>query len=183
VTRLYLVRHGRATAGWNIEPDPELDDVGRQQAVEVAERLAPEGPLAIVSSPMRRCRQTAEPLAARWGSSLEIDPGVGEIPSPHGVDMADRVEWLRVAAAGSWSVLGARYTDFRDSVARRLAGFTVDTVVFSHFVAINAAIGAATGDDRLVVLSLDNCSVTVLDVADGRLHLVEGGHEADTLIR
>ena len=55
--------------------------------------------------------------------------------------------------------------------------------MFSHFVAINAAIGAAIGDDRLVIRSLDNCSVTVIDVVDGRLHLVEGGHEADTLIR
>jgi hypothetical protein len=30
---------------------------------------------------------------------------------------------------------------------------------------------------------LDNCSITVVDVVDGRLILVEGGHEADTLIR
>ena len=35
-----------------------------------------------------------------------------------------------------------------------------DTVVVSHFIAINAVIGSATGDDRLVVCSLDNCSVT-----------------------
>ena len=39
-----------------------------------------------------------------------------------------------------------------------------DTVVFSHFVAINAVIGACVGDDRLVIRSLDNCSVTVVDV-------------------
>ena len=38
-------------------------------------------------------------------------------------------------------------------------------------------------DDRLVIRSLDNCSVTVIDIADGRLVLVEGGEEADTLIR
>ena len=44
-------------------------------------------------------------------------------------------------------------------------------------------IGVAIGDDRLVIRSLDNCSVTVMDVEDGRLRLVEGGHEADTLIR
>ena len=56
-------------------------------------------------------------------------------------------------------------------------------MVVSHFVAINAAIGAALGDDRLLVRSLDNCSVTVVDVVAGSLRLVEGGHEADTLIR
>jgi broad specificity phosphatase PhoE len=56
-------------------------------------------------------------------------------------------------------------------------------VVFSHFIAINVLIGVALGDDRLVIRSLDNCSVTVVDIVDGEVVLVEGGHEADTLIR
>ena len=43
--------------------------------------------------------------------------------------------------------------------------------------------GAATNDDAVVIRSLDNCSVTIIDVIDGALHLVEGGVEADTLIR
>jgi broad specificity phosphatase PhoE len=183
VTRLYLVRHGRATAGWSVDADPSLDDLGRLQAVEVADRLALLGPLPVVSSPLRRCRETAAALAARWGASVDVDQAVREMPSPDGVAIADRAEWLRVAGQGTWSALGERYTAYRDSVAARLVGCTADTVVFSHFVAINAAIGAATGDDRVVILSLDNCSVTVLDVDDGRLHLVEGGREADTLIR
>jgi broad specificity phosphatase PhoE len=68
-------------------------------------------------------------------------------------------------------------------VVTRLAACTNDTVVFSHFVAINAVIGVALGDDRLVIHSLDNASVTVLDVADGHFTLVETGREADTLIR
>jgi broad specificity phosphatase PhoE len=93
------------------------------------------------------------------------------------------VEWLREAMRGTWSALGPRYIAFRDGVAAALLACTQDTVVFSHFVAINAAIGAATGDDRLVIRSLDNTSVTVIDVVDGVLQLVEGGREADTLIR
>ena len=78
--------------------------------------------------------------------------------------MADRVEWLRLAMAGSWAALGPRYTEFRDGVAAALAALPHDTVVTSHFIAINAAIGVAT-------------------VLHGALPLVEGGHEADTLIR
>ena len=97
--------------------------------------------------------------------------------------MADRVEWLRAAMGGTWGDLGAPYTTFRDGVVAAIASHPQDTVVFSHFVAINAVIGAAVGDDRLVIRSLDNCSVTVVDVHDGALSLVEGGHEADTLIR
>ncbi len=106
-----------------------------------------------------------------------------EIPSPDGVPLGERVPWLREAMRGTWGDLGDRYTTFRDGIVDRLLGCEVDTVVFSHFIAINAVIGAATGDDRVVIRSLDNCSITVVEVRDDGLHLVEGGREADTLIR
>ena len=141
------------------------------------------GPVPILSSPLRRCRETAAPVAARWATDVEVEPLVAEIPSPEGVLMGERVAWLRAAMGARWSDLGPRYGAFRDGVVRRLLAATGPTIVVSHFVAINAAIGAAVGDDRLVLRSLDNCSVTVLDVVDGSLRLVEGGHEADTLIR
>lgn len=183
MTLVHLVRHGRAAAGWDSDPDPGLDPLGREQAMAVARRLSPIGPLQVVSSPLLRCRQTAFPLAAAWGADVRVEPAVAEIPSPDGVAMADRVEWLRAAMGGPWAALGDEYTTFRDGVVAAVAALTVDTVVFSHFVAINAVIGAAIGDDRLVIRSLDNCSVTVVEVIDGGLRLVEGGHEADTLIR
>lgn len=183
MTRLYLVRHGRAAAGWNTDPDPGLDAVGRQQAVEMTARLAPLGPFDLVTSPLLRCQETAAGLASAWNTVARIEPGVAEIPSPDGVAMADRVEWLRLAMAGTWSAMGPRYTSFRDGVAETVRALRNDTVVTSHFIAINAVIGAALSDDRMVIRSLDNCSVTVIDVVDGVLHVVEGGHEADTLIR
>ncbi|MFM2073507.1 MAG: hypothetical protein RLZZ623_3771 [Actinomycetota bacterium] len=183
MTRLYLVRHGRAAAGWNTDPDPGLDDIGRRQAVAVAERLRPLGPLHIETSPFQRCRDTAEPLSTCWRTVACVEPRLGEIPSPEGVAMADRVEWLRGAMSGTWSDLGDRYTTYRDAVAAACRSRDGDSVLFSHFIAINAVIGVATGDDTLVIRSLDNCSVTVVDVIDGTLHLIDAGHEADTLIR
>ncbi|MCU1502064.1 MAG: Phosphoglycerate mutase [Ilumatobacteraceae bacterium] len=183
MTLLYLVRHGRASAGWNTDPDPGLDEIGGRQAVQVAARLAPLGPLAVVTSPLRRCQETSVPLLTAWACDARVEARVAEIPSPHGVGMADRVEWLRIAMAGTWGALGDRYTAYRDGVADALLACPDDTVVFSHFVAINAAIGAATDDDRLVIRSLDNCSVTIVEVLDGALHLRQAGHEADTLIR
>jgi broad specificity phosphatase PhoE len=183
MTRLYLVRHGRATAGWDVDPDPGIDDLGRSQAASVADRLVALGPMPIVSSPLRRCRETSEPLATSWGQPVSIEPRVTEIPSPEGIPMDERVAWLRAAMQGTWAELGVRYTAFRDEIAAALRSPDVDTVIFSHFIAINAAIGVATGDDRLVIRSLDNCSVTVVDVDVDGIHLVEGGHEADTLIR
>jgi broad specificity phosphatase PhoE len=183
VTRLYLVRHGRAAAGWDTDPDPGLDEFGQRQAVAVAKRLAQHGPLPILTSPLRRCQETAVPLATTWKVVPRIEPAVAEIPSPDGVAMADRIEWLREAMRGAWADLDGRYVAYRDLVVSTLVAMSGDAVVFSHFVAINVAIGSATGDDRLVVRSLDNCSVTVVDVVEGALQLVESGHEADTLIR
>jgi broad specificity phosphatase PhoE len=178
-----LVRHGRAAAGWDSDPDPDLDDLGRAQADAVAHELAIAPPLVIVSSPLLRCRSTARALADRTGVGVVIRPEVAEIPSPEGVDMADRVEWLRVAMQGTWSDLGARYTSYRDAVVCAVAACAGPTVVYSHFIAINAVIGACLGDDRLVIRSLDNCSVTSVAATDGALRLVESGREADTLIR
>lgn len=183
MTRIHLVRHGRASAGWDSDPDPGLDAVGRHQATTAADLLAPLGPMRLISSPLRRCQETAEPLGSRWGIEVEVVPAVAEIPSPEGVAMQDCVEWLRLAMRGGWTDLGGRYTEFRDGVVAAIAGMPADAVVFSHFIAINAVIGAALGDDRLVIRSLDNCSITIIEVTGGALRLVEGGHEADTLIR
>jgi broad specificity phosphatase PhoE len=181
-----LVRHGRATGGWDADPDPGLDEVGAAQARDVADRLAPLGPLPIVCSPMRRCQETAAPLASAWGVVPVTEPSVSEIPSPPGVPMGERVPWLRAAMVGRWSDLGPRWTDYHRTVidvVRRLTAADGDSVVVSHFIAINAVIGACVGDDRLVLHHLDNTSVTVVDQQAGELVLVEAGAEADTLIR
>jgi broad specificity phosphatase PhoE len=188
--RVHLVRHGRAAAGWNVDPDPGLDRIGVAQAAEVADRLRVLEPCAVIASPLRRCRETAQPLLDAWDGvacgafgGARIEPRVAEIPSPEGVAMEDRVDWFRDAMRGTWTQLGQRYTAYRDAVVQAMRELDADAVVFSHFIAINVLIGAALGDDRLVIRSLDNCSVTVVDIVDDEVVLVEGGHEADTLIR
>ncbi len=59
MSRLILVRHGRAAGGWDDDLDPGLDELGRAQAEAMADLVAPRGPLPILVSPMRRCRETA----------------------------------------------------------------------------------------------------------------------------
>lgn len=187
MARIYMVRHGRAAAGWNEDPDPALDQLGRQQSLKVANKLSAHGPLPVVSSPLLRCQQTAFPLATAWRQDVRIEPRVGEIPSPEGFALEDRVVWLREAMSGTWEAVvkksGAHYGQYRQSISDCVASLSEDTVIFSHYIAINAVIGTATDDDRVVIAQLDNCSVTIFDVADGRLSLVEIGGEADTLIR
>jgi probable phosphomutase (TIGR03848 family) len=85
VTTVLLVRHGLTAAtghvltGWL--PGIGLDDRGRAQAAALAARLAPLPLDAIVTSPLERCRQTVEPIAAaRNGHPAVIreDPRFGE---------------------------------------------------------------------------------------------------------
>ena len=192
MTIIHLVRHGRAAAGWDTDPDPDLDEVGCDQAADAVEALIArqgggEPTRTVVSSPLLRCRSTASYYATRVGADVRIEPRVAEIPSPEGVVMGERVGWLRAAMAGTWADLGARYVDFREQLVAAVA--TMDdpdgrhVVVMSHFIAINAVIGACVGDDSLVIRSLDNCSITTVESTPAGLVLLDAGHEADTLIR
>jgi broad specificity phosphatase PhoE len=179
VTRLHLVRHAEAAAGWDSDVDPGLGEVGVRQAAAVAERLAPLGPLPVVTSPMRRCRETAEPLLARWGVAPVVDPRVGEIPSPSD-DLSERAAWLRQAMGGSWADLGERWHRWRTSLLAALLETRSEAVVVTHFVAINTAIGLATGDDRVVIERPANASVTVLAHDGEHLRLIAPPDEAGT---
>jgi probable phosphomutase (TIGR03848 family) len=83
VTTVILLRHGRSTAntggvlaGWT--PGVALDETGRAQAQAVAERLAKVPLAAVVSSPLERCVQTAEAVAAGREPTLQTDDRFGE---------------------------------------------------------------------------------------------------------
>lgn len=175
MTRILLVRHGQAAAGWGEAADPGLDPIGLAQSVSLAARLTALGPLPVLTSPMQRCRETAQPLADAWQSTPWVEPAVSEIPTPCTIAVGQRGRWLRQAMEGTWSDLGPELIAYRDRVVATVLAVPVDAVAFSHFIAINAVIGAATVDDRLVVRRLDNASVTTIDVRDGRLLLVGAG--------
>jgi len=177
MARLYLVRHGRAAAGFGESHDPKLDEIGLGQAEAVARELVSLGPLPILSSPLRRTRETAAPLAGLWHVEPKIEAAVAEIPSPTD-NLQERVTWLRQFMAGSWRNATMDLAAWREDVIAALLAIPEDTAVFTHYVAINVAIGAAAGDDRVVVFSPDNCSVTILETDGGVLRLIEKGREA-----
>lgn len=179
--RLYLVRHGRAAASFAEAHDPGLDPLGTTQAEATAARLASLGPLGIVASPMRRTRETAAPLERLWGRSARIEPAVSEIPSPD-VGLVQRREWLRGVMAGRWSAVGSELAAWRRAVVAALAAIREPSVVVTHYVAINVAVGAAVDDDRVGIFAPDHCSITVIDVADGTIKLIERGAEGATRV-
>jgi broad specificity phosphatase PhoE len=177
--RLYLIRHGQANAGFAEARDPGLSEVGRGQAETMAKELGPLGPLPIVTSPLRRARETAARLEVRWGITAQVEPAVAEILSPTD-DLQARSAWLQQALRGRWSDLPWGYQAWRDSVAAALLALKAPTVVVSHFVAINAAVGMAVGDDRITCFEPDYCSCTVLELMSAKLGVVELGRQRAT---
>lgn len=77
MTVVLLVRHGLTAGTGHVltgrTPGIPLDDRGREQAAALAARLAEVRLDAIVTSPLERCRQTAEAIAAaRDGEPLPV---------------------------------------------------------------------------------------------------------------
>ena len=173
MTRLLLVRHARPAADFAAELDPGLDDVGRRQAEELAARLSALPPLPVVTSPLRRARETAEPLARHWASAPVVDAAFGEIPAPGG-DPASRAAWLREQLEARWPDVEDGLRGWRARLLGALAAMPRDTVIVTHFVAINTAVGAATGDDRIVSAAPGHASVTELVLTGGVLTLAGG---------
>lgn len=192
--RIYMIRHGKAAAGWDADADPGLDDLGRRQAEAAADDIEKRvgAPLPVLSSPLRRCRETAEPLSGRWGLQPVIEPRVAEVPSPV-EDLRARGEWLRSIMAGTWAdavaagdgkhtAYDSKLLAWRQSVVDALLELENDTVIFSHFIAINVALGHAVEDPRVICFKPDNGSVTVFETKGGALSLLEQGREADTKV-
>ena len=182
---LYLIRHGKPAAAFGDHDDPGLDETGHAQARAVAGRLMamPEAkrPRTVVSSPLRRCLETAQPLADALGVTVKIEPAVGEIPTPAALSLAQRPAWLQSAFTGGWGEIKGDidYEAWRRGVAEAV-GRWPEAAIFSHFVAINAVLSVITGEDRVIGFRPDHTSVTTLAVEDGAITLVARGDEAVT---
>ncbi len=172
VARVVLVRHGQPDGTWGQDPDPGLDELGHAQARAVAELLAPLGPLPVIVSPLRRTRETAAPLTAHWGVEPVVENGIGELVAPAD-PQPDHGSWLRSLMAGTGADAPDVMGPFRARVLGAIRTITTDSIVVTHFLAINAVVGAATNDDRVLCFRPAHCSRTVVEIADGRVTLVE----------
>ena len=163
MTTIYLIRHGQAEAGWNTQLDPGLDDAGRRQAGQAARALAERGPLPVIASPMRRARETAAEFELIWQRPATVDSRITEIPSPPGMTLNERGEWLKVLTKRNWSDLDSAIQDWRRAAIDCLLAVAADTVVVSHFMVINAVMSWSSGDDRVVVCRPQPGSCTTLE--------------------
>jgi glucosyl-3-phosphoglycerate phosphatase len=177
VTSLIVWRHGNTE--WNAsgrvqgQTDTDLNDLGRQQAVDAAEQLVRMHPAAIVSSDLRRAFDTATALATLTGLSIRTDPRLRErhFGSWQGLTMAEVAErypgeharWR----AGHDSV-GCE-VETLDEVAKRTADALLEAaelapgrtvVIATHGAAARQGIGALLGwppDALRTLRALQNC--------------------------
>jgi broad specificity phosphatase PhoE len=145
-----------------------------------AEALATAGAKRAITSPLARSRETAAPFEKLMETHARIEPAVGEIITPKGID--DRAAWLKEFMAGRWLDAGEEFQAWRRGVLAAVERLQDETVVFSHYVAINAIAGLLTGDDRLMVFRPGHCSITKLERRAGKLSVAELGDEAATIV-
>lgn len=177
---IYLIRHGEAAATWGAHPDPGLSDTGKQQADAVAARLSQLGIRQAISSPMARCQETAKAFSTLSGLELAIEPAVTEIPTPAAI--GDRVSWLRALMSGTWETTPDLVQDWRGRLINSVSALPDQTVVFTHFVAINAVAGHLENNDRVTIFRPNYCSVTSLELTAKGIRLTQRGESLSTKV-
>ncbi len=161
-----VLRHAKAYSRkrWNGASDRErpLDDAGEAQARCLVDELLAGGAIAAIhTSPLVRCTQTVEPLAAALGIAPIVDERLAELRT---LPVHDRGSaWV----ASAW--LGGRAL----AVVEELAAAPVEgrVVLCSHGDVIPALLATLVGRDGLV---LDDVRVrkggrVTLELARGRV--------------
>ncbi|MFJ2075614.1 bifunctional RNase H/acid phosphatase [Streptomyces anulatus] len=188
---LVLLRHGETALtpekrfSGSGGTDPELSATGRGQAERAAGHFAALGTVQeIVSSPLRRCRETAAAVAGRLGLDVRIDEGLretdfgvwegltfGEVRERYADDLTAWLASPDTAPTGggeSFAEVAERVAAARDRIVARSAGRTV--LLVTHVTPIKTLVRLALGapPEALFRMELSAASIsTVAYYADG----------------
>lgn len=186
---IYLVRHGESEANregrYQGRRDSPLSARGHRQAAALAGELGASNVTCVISSPLRRCVETAVPIASRLGVALGYDDRLIEIA--HGTwegrlraeverEDSERMHaWqtaphrVRFDGGESLADVDARWRSFASSRSSH-----ADAVVVTHDVLIRLAILAATNRPlaELWQTEVENAAYAVFEVNDGRWQLM-----------
>lgn len=185
MVRIFLIRHGEPAGAWGVVEDPGLTERGFDQARAAGETIASIGRVGLVSSPLRRCRDTAAPAAQMLRQPCGIDPKVAEVRTPPG--LTDRRAWLQRNFAWRkdtppvlWSSLEPETRAWHDEALGVANAWERDIAVFTHFIFINAIVGAAMKREQTIVCHPDHASITQLVRENGEFKLVKLGAQMQT---
>jgi 2,3-bisphosphoglycerate-dependent phosphoglycerate mutase len=169
--QVLMIRHGRPETR-NGDFDPNLCDVGRKQARDLSAFLFRSGVARLVSSPLRRALQTAEPTAQALGLDVAVIHGLAEADR-FGTSYRSVEELRREPAvwgqflADPVGFLGADPVAFRREVLSAfeavLASGAAKVAVFTHGLPINVVLSHALGLDRITHFVPHYCSISRLN--------------------
>ena len=184
MARIFLIRHGEPAAAWGEHEDPCLSERGRAEVEVVAAKLARHAPFRVLSSPMTRCRESAELLTKRLGNDPILEDRVSEVPTP--ADVGDRRAWLQEnfpwrggREPTRWVDMHADLRKWRSDLIHTVRDWDEDHAVFTHFIAINALVGCAENKPETIVFRPHFGSVTELVAERGRLRVVKLGAQME----
>ncbi|MEW1611617.1 MULTISPECIES: bifunctional RNase H/acid phosphatase [unclassified Streptomyces] len=160
--------------------DPELSATGRDQAARAAAHFAALGTVQeIVSSPLRRCRETAGAVADRLGLDVRIEDGLresdfgawegltfGEVRERYGDDLTAWLASPDTAPTGggeSFTQVADRVAAARDRLTARYAGRTV--LVVTHVTPIKTLVRLALGAPAQSMFRMELSAASISTVA------------------
>jgi probable phosphoglycerate mutase len=181
-TRLLLVRHGEVEEGARGRIygrlDPALAPDGRAQAEAIARHVATEHPVAIVTSPSLRARDSAAPLAAALGLTPIVEPRLREIEFGvlEGLTFAeaeqrDPVTWrewmerpgeVRFPGGECWDEIRARAVEAAESIAAAHPRASVAVVTHGGVIRALLAEALALPASRVFRMDVGFGSLTIL---------------------
>ena len=138
-----LVRYAERTFGQ--DDDPSLTPLGIERAQALATTLRDAGVTAIITTELRRTRETAQPLGTVLGITPEVVPVRGQKAAPHGDAVAAAVRRHKdgiVVVVGHIMVTG---------VIAALGGPRLPTICEDVFSTLFVFVPAA-GEDGLIRL-------------------------------
>lgn len=190
---LILVRHGQPDESHALQPgDPPLTELGHEQAHAVGEFLAREGVTHVVSSPMLRARQTADPLARRLAMDVHLIDGWAEVD--RGTEKYRSIDTIRSQGDAEWArflddpigYFGVDHGVFRAGIQEALSASLClapsgVVAVFTHGMVINTLLSTALGLNKVTRFGVGHGSVTRLSAPSvntiGVVSVNELGHQ------
>lgn len=185
--QVFLVRHGSHDRLGRIlcgrMPGVSLSDTGRAEARALARRLAGGGAGLVLASPRERTVETASPIAAALGLTVETEPGLDEIDVGAWTgrtfdDLAAEPAWTlwNTARATARPPGGESMAEAQGRIGRVLESLAEDgapAILVSHADVIRAALLKVLGlgldaYDRIVV-DPASCSELALWPGGGRV--------------
>lgn len=188
---IYLIRHGKASSGWDTL-NPDLDIIGKKQSKKIATELLniAKEPYDIFSSPLLRCLETADPFSEITNKKIIIEDKVIEIPSPI-KNLKKRILWLKRVLPLTWEELISDketkdskidYFLWRKNILNFFLSLNKDAFIFTHYLVINSIISYLMNSNKVVFFNPDNTSITHLSLSAKKLEIVSLGDEASSLI-